>query len=227
MTAFNNSFLDDISIKIINENNVDDIKNITVVLPSRRAGIYFKKILSKQLDQTFFLPNIITINEFIIQISDCEIINGFEAELELYSCYKKINENLLTYQILRKSISKIIMDIYENTKKNIDKLEFKFLKDVRDHSNFVVSMSDEMKSNCLSVKDFLYQNVYNHKSLLIKRKKAEKIIIKLFNYFEDNPNKLPDDWKNKQNNAIERNICDYVSGMTDRYASRLYKSIYE
>ena len=32
---------------------------------------------------------------------------------------------------------------------------------------------------------------------------------------------------NKKNNEIERNICDYVSGMTDRYASRLYSSIYE
>ena len=49
----------------------------------------------------------------------------------------------------------------------------------------------------------------------------------MFNYFEANPSKLPDDWKNKKNNAIERNICDYVSGMTDRYASRLYNSIYE
>ena len=84
-----------------------------------------------------------------------------------------------------------------------------------------------MNRNCLSIKDFLNQYVYNHKSLLIKRKKAETIIVKLFKYFETNPNKLPEDWKSKKNNAIERNICDYVSGMTDRYASKLYNSIYE
>ena len=40
------------------------------------------------------------------------------------------------------------------------------------------------------------ENVYNHKSLLIKKKRAEEIIVKLFNYFETNPNKLPEDWKN-------------------------------
>ena len=119
------------------------------------------------------------------------------------------------------------MDIYHHTGKIIDKLEIKSLKDVRDYSSSVVSMSNEMNSNCLLIRDFLYENVYNHKSLLIKRKRAEEIIVKLFNYFEANPNKLPDDWKNKKNNAIERNICDYVSGMTDRYASRLYNSIYE
>ena len=146
---------------------------------------------------------------------------------EIKDKYKQINENLLTYQILRKSISKMIMDIYEHTRKIIDKLELKSLKDVRDHSCFVVSMSQEMNNNCFSIRDFLYENVYNHKSLLIKRKRAEEIIVKLFNYFETNPHKLPNDWKNIKNNAIERNICDYVSGMTDRYASRLYNSIYE
>ncbi len=146
---------------------------------------------------------------------------------EIKDKYKQINDNILTYQILRKSISKMIMDIYEHTRKVINRSELKSLESIRNHSNFVVSMSQDMNSNCLSIRDFLYENVYNHKSLLIKRKRAEKIIVKLFNYFETNPNKLPEDWKNKNNNAIERNICDYVSGMTDRYASRLYSSIYE
>ena len=167
-----------------------------------RAGL----ITNNQLNEVVFFKNVIK---------------------EIKDKYKQINENLLTYQILRKSISEIIMDIYEHTRKVIDKLELKSLNDVRNHSSFVVSMSEEMKSNCLSIRDFLYENVYNHKSLLIKRTRAEEIIVKLFNYFEVNPNKLPDDWKNKKNNAIERNICDYVSGMTDRYASRLYNSIYE
>ena len=40
------------------------------------------------------------------------------------------------------------------------------------------------------------------------------------------PNKLPDDWRSI-NEPIERVICDYISGMTDRYASRLHKDLYE
>jgi len=146
---------------------------------------------------------------------------------EIKDKYKLINDNLLTYQILRKSISKMIMDIYEHTKKIIEKLELKSIEVLKDQSSFVVSMSQEMNINCISIRDFLYENVYNHKSLLIKRKRAEEIIVRLFEYFEINPDKLPEDWKNKKNNPIERNICDYVSGMTDRYAMRLYSSIYE
>ena len=87
-------------------------------------------------------------------------------------------------------------------------------------------MSEEMNKQCLIIRDFLFKNVYNHQSLLIRRKRAEKIILQLFNYFKLNQDKLPKDWI-KQNQEIERVICDYISGMTDRFASRLYSSIYE
>ena len=100
------------------------------------------------------------------------------------SILKNINDNQLTYQILRKSISKMIMDIYENTRMIINKLELNSISHIRDHSNFVVSMSKEMNNYCLSIRDFLFENVYNHKNLLIKRRNAEDIIIKLFKYSE-------------------------------------------
>jgi len=157
MTAFNNSFLDDISIKIINENNVDDIKNITVVLPSRRAGIYFKKKLSKHLDKTFFLPNIITINEFIIQISECEIINGFEAELELYSCYKKINKTPEPLdQFL--NIAPIIINDYNLIDKYLlkaDQLLFD-LKSIKEIENWSLN-NPELTENQKNFADFWVQ----------------------------------------------------------------------
>ena len=88
-------------------------------------------------------------------------------------------------------------------------------------------MSEKMNENSLSIKDFLFDNVYNHKSLMIKRKKAEQTIIKLFNYYKINYNKLPEDWKKNKTTNEERNICDYISGMTDRFALNLHNSIYD
>ena len=63
-------------------------------------------------------------------------------------------------------------------------------------------------------------------NLIDKRQNVEKIISNLFKYFYKSPNKLPDDWRSI-NEPIERVICDYISGMTDRYASRLHKDLYE
>ena len=163
----------------------------------------------------------------LININHLRELNFFhEIIKEIKDIYKDINDNYLTYQVLRKSISKMISDIYEQTKLNINILKINSFDDIKNQSKFLVSMSKIMNNNCLSISDFLHINVYNHQSLIIKRKRAEEIIVKLFNYFKTNPNNLPGDWNNK-NTEIERNICDYISGMTDRYASRLYSSIYE
>ena len=72
----------------------------------------------------------------------------------------------------------------------------------------------------------LFDKVYNHSHLSDKRQYSKKVISTLFTYFVKNNNKLPIDWRN-QNIEIERLICDYISGMTDRFALNLYKEISE
>jgi len=164
----------------------------------------------------------------LIKINELNQIQFFNNLIrEIKNEFKEINDNQLTYQLLRKSISKMIADIYENTKNILSKLDLYSIESIMKQKFFVISMSDEMNKNCISIRDFLHENVYNHKSLLLKRKKAEKIIMELFKYFKNNPNKMPDDWNNNKNEDIERIICDYISGMTDRFATRLYSSIYE
>ena len=89
-------------------------------------------------------------------------------------------------------------------------------------------MSKKLKKQCFDIRKFLYDNVYNHPKLLEKKVNSENIIFKIFEYYQKNFDKLPKDWLLKEKKEIkERIICDYVSGMTDRYASKLYKNIYE
>ena len=164
---------------------------------------------------------LININELNENLFFKEII------IEIKDKYKKINDKELMFQALRKSMSLMVMDIYEETIQNIKIYNIKNKKDFYKHNSFIVQMSKEMKNKCDSVSNFLYENVYNHHKILNKKNQVEKIITKLFNFYETNSNKLPEDWKTTKNIPLERNICDYISGMTDRYATRLYKQIYE
>ena len=85
--------------------------------------------------------------------------------------------------------------------------------------------TDNMKNDCNLIKEFLYKNVYNHPNIYKKKKEAKKIIIKLFDYFVNNFESLPNDWLLLEKEQIKhRIICDYISGMTDRYAINLYNS---
>jgi len=146
--------------------------------------------------------------------------------MQLKKEYNIIDEKLLMFQVLRKSMSLMIEDIYKQTNKNIVNLNIQTKEEFQNYNNFIVSFSPLMNSKSKDIKSFLFENVYNHQKLLDKRQNVEKIISNLFKYFYNSPNKLPNDWRSI-NDPIERIICDYISGMTDRYASRLHKDLYE
>ncbi len=162
----------------------------------------------------------------LINLEQLSDINFFKNIIkDLQKQYKNISQKQLLYQVLRNSMSKMINDVYKNTSLKLSN-NYKSFNLIQNEMNFIVSYSDNMKKNCNSVKDFLNIQVYNHKKLLNKRNYSKKIINKLFTYFKNNNNKLPSDWIN-QDIEIERLICDYISGMTDRFAIKLYKEIYE
>lgn len=151
-----------------------------------------------------------------------QIINNLKLN------YNNIEESRLAYQVLRLSIAQMVNDIIKQSIKNIKNANVKFLDDIYKYKTFLISMSKEMKENCLIIKDFLFENVYNNNKLKEKRSNVEKITHSLFIYFLDNFDKLPIDWTNQvKHENKHRIICDYISGMTDRYAIKLYKSIYE
>ena len=142
--------------------------------------------------------------------------------------YKNIDESLITYQMLRISISNMVNDIIKISKQNIQLKNVKNINDIFKNKTFLISMSKQMKIDSYIIKDFLYNNVYNHPKLKKKRNEVEKIVMKLFKYFIKNFKSLPEDWLLQEKyESKHRIICDYISGMTDRYASKLYRSIYE
>ena len=165
----------------------------------------------------------------LINNTSLKELNYFNQIIKkLYDRFPNIENNILTYQILRTSISQMINDIINNSLNMINKFNIKTINDIKSHNFFLISMSDNIKKECLDIRSFLYENVYNHPKLLKKRSNSENIIFKIFEYYKKNFEKLPKDWLLKGELEIqERIICDYISGMTDRYASKLYKSIYE
>ena len=165
----------------------------------------------------------------LIDLNSLKELDYFnEIIKKLYDKYPNIEKNILTYQILRMSISQMVNDIILNSLNNIKKFNIKSINDIKISNFFLIEMSNHMQDQCLEIRSFLYKNVYNHPKLIEKRLNSENIIFKVFKYFENNFEKLPSDWflRNEQEEK-QRIICDYISGMTDRYASKLYKSIYE
>ena len=165
----------------------------------------------------------------LINIDSLKELNYFNEIIKfIKEEYDNIDESLITYQMLRMSISNMVNDIINNSKLNLKNNNIKKIDDVFKSNEFLISMSEKMLENSKIIKEFLFLNVYNHPDLQQKRNEVEKIIIKLFEFFINNFDSLPSDWLlEEKNESKHRIICDYISGMTDRFATNLYKSIYE
>ncbi len=137
---------------------------------------------------------------------------------------KKNNYELGLRQIIRDIINLMVKDVIINTKKNLRNKKIINIKDVYKNQSKLVSFSNKMEEFDFEIKSFLKENMYHHKNVLDKAKKGEKIVKFLFNKIISNPLKfIKKDYL--KNQSKERSICDFIAGMTDRYAINLYNSL--
>tara|TARA_Y100001949_G_C15961152_1_gene319311 strand:- start:327 stop:1445 length:1119 start_codon:yes stop_codon:yes gene_type:complete len=164
------------------------------------------------------------INANLFKLEELVEINFFR---DIYKKYKnkinKKNYKVATYQVIRDSIDIMIKDLIKNTKNNLRLNKVKNYKDINKTSFLMVDFSEKIKNSENEIRFFLKTKMYNNKSVLIKNDKGKIIIKRLFNKIIKNPKKFI---KNKQlANDKYRNISDFISGMTDRYAINLYNNI--
>ena len=137
---------------------------------------------------------------------------------------KQKGNDLVIRQIIRGIINEMVKNIISNTKKNLNKQKINSIKDVYDSNNLIVSFSKEMQLFDTSIKLFLRERMYFSKNVLKKTNNGKKIIKFLFLKIKKNPLKFIKKSKYQKSN-VERNICDFIAGMTDRYAINLYNSL--
>ena len=131
---------------------------------------------------------------------------------------------LVLRQIIRGIINEMVKDIILNTKKNIKKQKIFTINDIYKSKNLLVTFSKEMQLFDISIKSFLRERMYLSKDVIKKTNNGKKIIKVLFSKIKKNPSKFIKKTIFQKNNS-ERNICDFIAGMTDRYAINLYNSL--
>ena len=136
----------------------------------------------------------------------------------------KYSQELVLRQIIREIINEMVKDVILNTNKNLKKNNIKNIKDVYKSKYPLVSFSNKMKVFDKSVKSFLKKNMYYHKNVIHKTNLGKKIVKKLFFKIKKNPKKFVKNHNIKKINN-DRLICDFIAGMTDRYAINLYNKI--
>jgi len=137
---------------------------------------------------------------------------------------KHFKKEIIISQIVRDLINIMVTDVIITTNKNLKKNKIKLIDDIYLQKQEIVSFSDKVKKIDREVKDFLLENMYNNKKVLINTNRGKKIIKDLFNCLLKNPKKYITNELFKEDSK-ERVVADFIAGMTDRYAINLHNNI--
>ena len=136
----------------------------------------------------------------------------------------KYSMDLIIRQIIREIINEMVKDVVKTTKYNIKKYHLNNLDKVYRAHYPIVNFSKQMNKFDKKIKHFLRQKMYYNKKVKKNTNQGKKIIKKLFSAIQRNPSKYINVSKYDKSN-IARSICDFIAGMTDRYAINLYNKI--
>jgi dGTPase len=90
-----------------------------------------------------------------------------------------------------------------------------------------IAMTAEIGEAMMELRAFLYTNVYINSAAKAEEKKAQELLISLFEYYREHPEQMPPLYvRNLERDGVDRCVCDYVAGMTDRYAVDLYRKLF-
>ncbi len=142
--------------------------------------------------------------------------------------YPSIDDKRLVYQTISALIGLLINDLCETICNNLKQHDINSVSDLRRVNRAVVHFSDPVTARNLELKRFLFQNLYRHHKVDKMRVKAEIFITRLFETYQRYPNLLPPKYQSRlERFGLQRVVCDYIAGMTDRFALDEYKRLFE
>ncbi len=90
-----------------------------------------------------------------------------------------------------------------------------------------IKMSPEIQDATDRLRAFMFEAVYTNPVAKAQDGRAKEMLGQLFGYFVKHYDEMPAMYRNNiENDGVERCVCDFISGMTDRYAIETYKELF-
>jgi dGTPase len=164
----------------------------------------------------------------MISANMLEGITLWEIVLESVGLRDSQIDELARHRLIRRLIGMEVIDLIDITHQRLRDSNVRSLEELQRLPYNVVGFSEDMYRRNRQLKDFLYSNLYRHYRVQRMAVKAERVIYDLFNAYLAEPTILPlhvqaqiDEY------GLERTICDYIAGMTDRFAISEYGKLFD
>lgn len=132
------------------------------------------------------------------------------------------------HRVIRRLVGKEVTDLVQATDEMLKANNIQSVEDVRNLTSNVVTYSEAMQARNRELKDFLYNNLYRHWRVMRMASKANRFLTQLFQLFVAEPRLLPSQTQaHLEDETLHRVVCDYIAGMTDRYALQEYQKLFD
>jgi dGTPase len=136
--------------------------------------------------------------------------------------YPDLDPRLTRLEAVRRMIGEMVADVLAETRRRATESGVASADEVRALDWPLVTFSEGMAEDLARLRAFLYERMYRHWRVNRTRSQARRILGEMFTLYMSEPEILPPEWHGRQAGLEEagraRVVCDYIAGMTDRYA---------
>ncbi len=130
--------------------------------------------------------------------------------------------------VVRFLISWQVSDLLANTRNRLRQEGIRTVDDVRHAAGILIVPGPEVQAFKEVLETFLHRRVYNHYRVQRMATKGKRFLSELFDEFCRSPKLLPDRYQRRaEREPLPRIVCDYLAGMTDRYAQNEYLRLFQ
>ncbi len=172
----------------------------------------------------------------LFTLKDLESVTLLGEALQVVrSRFKDLSEHYVVHEVVREMIGGMVDDVLAESNRRLKDCNPQGPDDIRAYNRQIVAFSDPMRKKVDELRDFLFERMYRHYKVARLWLKVERIVTELFTAFTNNYRLLPDHWQLQaehaggltNDKALARCVCDYIAGMTDRYAIKEHERLFD
>ncbi|MDP3634526.1 deoxyguanosinetriphosphate triphosphohydrolase [Phenylobacterium sp.] len=148
----------------------------------------------------------------------------------VYKEYPDLDPGIIRLEAVRRMIGAMIDDVLAETARRAVSSKVGSADDVRQLDHALVAFSRDMLEDLGRLREFLMNRMYRHWKVNRTRSQARRILAEMFQLFMSEPDVLPTEWfarsQNRDDAGRARVVCDYIAGMTDRFAIEEHRRLF-
>lgn len=150
---------------------------------------------------------------------------------EVAALYPGLDKTRTTHELVRRLITGLIEDVIVTARSNVAAIKPQSADDVRRAGRVMVTFSPDILMADRGIKAFLFEHMYRTPKVLAVRDNAEIIVKNLFERYLNDPTLMANEWgahlSHTGDDMLPRLVCDYVAGMTDRFAVQEHRRLFD